>query len=71
MKKYMEVGEYGMFDKKRYRCVKDDIVDCCRNYCDLDDSLCGKVLCDKEERPDRMNVHFRLTRKFRKGGWHE
>lgn len=71
MKRYMEVGEYGMYDKKRYRCVEDfEIVDC-RSRCDLPESLCKKVLCGEAVRSDRKDVYFRLTRKFRKEAGNE
>lgn len=75
MKQYIEVGEYGMYDKKRYRCVEDshseDCVDFCRGYCDLPESLCEKVFCGEGNRPDHKNVYFRLTRKFRKEAGNE
>lgn len=72
MKNYMEVGEYGVYDKKRYRCVEDVHVDeDCRVHCDLPQSLCEKVFCGDGNRPDHKNVFFRLTRKFREEACNE
>lgn len=72
MKKYMKVGEYGMYDKKRYRCVEDDaVIGGCKRHCDLPGSLCEKVLCGEGNRPDHKNVYFRLTRKFMKEAGNE
>lgn len=66
MKAYMKVGEYGVYDEKRYRCVEDVDEGDCRAHCDLPNSLCDKVFCGRENRPDHKNVYFRLTWKFRK-----
>lgn len=72
MKAYMEVGEYGVYDKKRYRCVEDVYVDeDCRTHCDLPEILCEKVFCGDGNRPDHKTVCFRLTRKFRKEAGNE
>lgn len=68
MKQYMEIGERGYYDKKRYRCVPS-FLGCMK--CDLDEydgtpkSMCDKVLCKDFERPDRRNVIFRLQPKYR------
>ena len=69
MKQYMEVGERGYYDKKRYRC--EYAIDHCYG-CDLavyactKKSLCPRVQCKSFERPDRCDVIFVLQPKYRK-----
>lgn len=70
MKAYMEVGERGYYDKKRYRCVP--AVMGCFNcglavYARTKKILCPRVLCKRKERPDKLDVIFLLQPKYRKG----
>lgn len=77
MKQYMEVGEVGTFDKKRYKCVEDKkglgALNCI-TYCDIHPSklkirdkkgftLCNKVRCWAYQRKDGKAVHFELVGK--------
>lgn len=70
MKSYMEVGERGYYDKKRYRCVPrytEKCPDCDMNeYVNTGKHICGRVACLARERDDGRNVQFRLESKYRK-----
>lgn len=74
MKQYMEVGERGYYDKKRYRCVATGVGNWSCTKCDLrfyeetEKSLCGRVACLSGERRDRTDVVFVLQPKYRKEG---
>lgn len=69
MKQYMEVGERGYYDKRRYRCMPA-IFGCM--HCDLTayaytmKTMCPRVLCKSQERPDKRDVIFVLQPKYRK-----
>lgn len=70
MKRYMEVGERGYYDKKRYRCVPASFMGC--EKCDLLEyvgtplDICDKVLCMADERPDGIDIIFRIQPKYHK-----
>lgn len=71
MKQYMEIGERGYYDKKRYRCVPRYTVatcpDCDMNeYCYTEKHICDKVCCQASERRDERDVQFKLQPKYRK-----
>ena len=71
MKQYMEIGERGYYDKKRYRCVPAGAQWNCtkcdlRFYKETLKSLCKHVACLGGERPDKTNVMFVLQPKYRK-----
>lgn len=69
MKQYMEVGERGYYDKKRYLCREGNVgCEGCglATLVDTPLELCGKVLCKSHERPDGKNVVFKLQPKYRK-----
>ena len=72
MKQYMEVGERGYYDKKRYRCVQAKDSNVCCNGCDLSffrgtpKGMCHRVLCEPYERTDGKSVIFVLQPKYRK-----
>ena len=71
MKQYMEVGERGYYDKKRYRCVprytRHKCPDCDMNeYIHTGKHICARVACMAEERRDKRDVQFKLQPKYRK-----
>lgn len=70
MKHYMEVGERGYYDKKRYRCVPRSSRSC--PDCDMNEyirtpkNICARVACMASERRDNAYVQFKLQPKYRK-----
>lgn len=73
MKQYMEIGEYGVYDRIRYRCMEDKEGNGC-DKCDLRSSkitdsegltICDVLYCGKSNRRDKKDVYFvkKSTRK--------